>query len=54
MCAYLTAHDLTGAGGTTEYYTSGSAESFAANAGALLGQNIAEYVHTASAEGRAK
>ena len=54
MCGYLREHDLLGAGGTTEYYTSGSAESFTANAGALLGQNIAGHVHTASAEGKAK
>ena len=43
-----------GAGGATEYYTSGSAESFAANAGALLGEELVGRVRTASAEGLAQ
>lgn len=54
MCDYLRAHDLTGAGGATEYYTSGSAESFAANAGALLDEELVGRVRTASAEGLAQ
>ncbi len=54
MSDYLKVHALTGTGGTTEYYTSGSADSFAANAGALLGEDIAGHVHTASAEGLAE
>lgn len=50
MCAYLTAHGLTGGEGTTQYFTSGSTADFAAHAARFLGHGIEDSVHPASAD----